>query len=317
MDELIGIDVGGTNIKYGLVDLYGNIKLRRTLLTEATKGNDYVLEKIISSVEELISLKSEIVSVGLCIPGIVNNGIILISPNMPGWENYNLKEHLEKYFGLHFEIENDANAAAIAEMEIGNGSDFNNFIYVTLGTGIGGAIIYNRQIFHGSHGGAGEIGHTALCVFDKSGDLITNYKHGTLEYYAGRKGILKKMNNLLNANKSVNLNFEKDFDVKDISEAANKGDALAKICIEKTGEYIGAGLSSSVNLLNITNIVIGGGISGAGDRLFNSIKNAIEKRVLPPLKEKIEIRKAFFDEDSGLVGAAMMSKKYLRDRNVL
>ena len=234
-----------------------------------------------------------------------------VSPNLPSLSNVNLKKEIEKEVDFPIAIDNDANAAAVAELEIGAGKDIEHFIYVTLGTGVGGTIISNRRIFRGSIGGGGEIGHTIIQSFNQKNSNIPDYRMGTLENLTGRKQILDRMKTMLKQSDSK-LNDIENYDVEDISNLADAGDSAAAKCLCETGEYLGIGLASAMNLLDIPTIITGGGISEASDIMFDSVLKTIRKRALPTISDRAEIKKAFFRKNAGIIGAAMLGLNKLK-----
>ncbi|MFC2130162.1 ROK family protein [Bacteroidota bacterium] len=308
----IGIDIGGTNLKYGIVDSDGNIYHQSSIHTVHGKDPHRIITDIIECIYSLSQYSDEVLTVGIGVPGVVDvDGVIRVSPNLPSLNNVNLKKEIEKQVDFPIAIDNDANAAAVAELEIGAGKDIQHFIYVTLGTGVGGTIISNRQIFRGSIGGAGEIGHTIIQSFNKKINNIPDFRKGTLEELTGRMQILDRMKTILKDSDSK-LNDIENYDVKDISNLADAGDSAAAKCLCETGEYLGIGMASAMNLLDIPTIVIGGGISEASDILFDSILKTILRRALPTISERAEIRKAFFRKDAGIIGAAMLGLNKLK-----
>src|SRR3989339_583806 len=157
----LGIDIGGTNLKSGIVDENGNLIEQLSIPTNAENGPDAVINNIKNIIQEARNNFPDLKSVGIGVPGVVTDeGVVRISPNLPGWVDQPLKKKLTDIISIPIAIDNDANTAAVAELELGAGKGLNNFIYITLGTGVGGAIIINRNIFRGDTGGAGEIGDT-------------------------------------------------------------------------------------------------------------------------------------------------------------
>ncbi|TAL70017.1 MAG: ROK family protein [Bacteroidetes bacterium] len=307
----LGIDLGGTNLKSGVIDDNGNIIENSNCPTNADEGYNSVINKIKEIIGDSES-KFNIKSIGIGVPGIVSDeGLIRISPNLPGWINLPLKKKLTESTTLPLTIDNDANTAAIAELELGAGKELNNFIYITLGTGVGGTIIINRKIFRGDSGGAGEIGHTIIDANDKSNCYNTSFRSGILEEFIGRKQIIELAKRiLLNFPDSI-LNKNDEVDVSSISDAAAMGDTAAIECFNKIGYYLGVGIASAMNLLDISTSIIGGGISLSDNILFDCALKIIKQRALPPIALRAELRKAFFTKHAGIIGAALLGKKLL------
>ena len=219
---------------------------------------------------------------------------------------------MSEYIALPTAVVNDANAAAIAESELGAGADSESFIYVTLGTGIGGSIIVNKEIFAGNNGGAGEIGHLIIDAFDKEESHDFPFRTGILEEKIGRMQILRLADSIIESHPESILKQKTAFDVSDISEAAETGDNAAIICLEKVGYFLGLGIASAMNLLDINIAVIGGGISQAHPALVLSASDTIRRRALPTIAGNAEIRKAKFGNDAGIAGAALVGKRLLQ-----
>jgi len=303
----LGIDIGGTNIKAGVLDSNNRLSDIQSLNTEAEKGYYYVLYKITDLIKTFID-NNNILSIGIGVPGVVtNDGIIKIAPNLPSWNDINLIADIGNYISIPIAIDNDANAAALAEMQLGAGAGFTDFIYITMGTGIGGAIITEHKIFRGTYGSAGEIGHTIIDCANVNSESGT----GTLEGKCGKNAILNYAKQQLMQNPSSLLNQIKDFEVKSISECAEKGDETSLKILQDIGYYLGIGLASAMNLLDMDKVVIGGGISLSHHAMFDSAMSVIRERTLPNISQNAVIRKAHFGNEAGTIGAALLGKRFL------
>ncbi|ROL61126.1 ROK family protein [Bacteroidetes/Chlorobi group bacterium ChocPot_Mid] len=310
----IGIDIGGTNIKYGVVDNSGNILNQNSLENNQNIHPNIIFEKFKSIIPKLIEQFPSVQSMGIGVPGIIDkSGVLDVSPNLPLWKGFNIGNEFKKISHLTIAVDNDANAAAIAELELGNGTDLENFIYVTLGTGIGGAIIINKKIFKGTSGGAGEIGHTIINSEHKDNSLQP-FRLGILEEFAGRNAIIKNYQSQVTLHHS-GIQSENNLDVKDIAELAKYGSKPAIDCLNSIARLIGIGLASAMNLLDIPYVIIGGGISQAGDFFFDTIRTTIKERSLPTISYKFEVREAFFKQNTGIIGAAMLGANKLKAGN--
>lgn len=306
----LGIDIGGTNFKYGIVNDNCEIIYSNSLPTSPEKGRDYLLNGIINICTGELIEKHQVKSIGIGLPGIINkNGIIKILPHLPGWENTDLKSILTQNLKIPFYIDNDARMAAIAELSSGAGRELNDFLYVTLGTGIGSAIIINREIYRGFNNSAGEIGHIIIDCNAQAKDYSDTYRIGILEEFAGRTQIIEMAKNYLAGNPDSILNNIENIDVSDISNFAESGDSTAIEIISKTAEYIGIGLVSVMNFLDLRYIIIGGGISKS-DLLLKKIEETIKFRALPNVSEYFRIVRARFQADTGIIGSAISAKFY-------
>ena len=312
----IGVDIGGTTTKIGAVDTAGNIYFKRSILTQEYSFAENFLEDlcelISSTIEDCNHKNSKVVSIGIGIPGIISkipqNEIILIAPNVSVLCNVEIGCYLRNRFSLPIFIENDANAAAVAELCLGTGINYQNFIYITLGTGVGGSIIINKKIHTGATGAAGEIGH--MLIINNSNYLNNfhdekDYKTGTLEEFIGREKIIAIAKESLINFPNSSLSEIKNFDVKDISIAAEAGDVLSNIVLKKVGTYLGIAVVNISHLLDITNFIIGGGVS-ASKIILDSALSFAQRKAMPTVADKITIENATFLEETGIVGAAFL-----------
>lgn len=300
----LGIDIGGTNLKFAVFNEQFDLLHKKNVETLSKDIN--ILDKLINITKE-IQNEFEISSLGIGVPGYVNNmGTVMVSPNIPEFTNLPLKHKLDQEFDIPIIVENDANAAAFAELIAGSAKDMKNFIYITLGTGIGGSIILNREIYKGNYGGAGEIGFLHIAF-----NNTNNYKDGTLEYFAGRNAIIDTAKKILKEFPESVLNGIEDFDVKDISEAVSNSDQAAIECLNRIGYYIGCGIASTFNLLDINQAIIGGGISNSHPILFETIIETIKQRALPTIAPYAEIFRASFGDESGIYGAGYLARSIL------
>ena len=274
-----------------------------------------VLESVIAQIKYGINVllhknKYKLCGIGIGAPGTVSikKGIVENPPNLPGWGKINLGKIIKKEFNLKVHVDNDANAAAIGEMIFGAGKKIDSFVMITMGTGVGGGIVFNRKIFRGEHGGAGEVGHITI---DYKGDKCNCGSFGCIEAYAGNAYIIRRVNSQLNDHPDsiiwdlINKNLD-NLTPRIINAAAVKGDDFAKSVIHDLGYFLGAALSSVNNLLDISTFIIGGGVAGFGAPLFNSIKEIMSQRVLTPLRPKIKIIPAKLKNDAGIKGASSL-----------
>lgn len=306
----LGVDIGGDTIKTGVFDENFAPVDFASYPTEADSGKERIIVNIENAIVDRIQAGFNIESIGVGAPGVVDgDGVVIVAPNLAGWENVPLLDILKKRFNMPVAIDNDANVAALAEAKLGAGRDLPYFLYATLGTGVGGAIIADGKLFKGAGGGAGEIGHL---IVDKNADVSLferSYRAGTLEEFAGRRQIVDFAKKLLKDYPGSPLSNIKDLSVKDVSDAAYEGDAAALECLRQTGETLGIGFATAMNLLDIRDVVIGGGVSRAHKSLFESILNAIRLRALPSVAKNASIRKARFLNDAGAIGAAVLGAK--------
>ncbi|MDR3609827.1 MAG: ROK family protein [Ignavibacteriaceae bacterium] len=307
----VGVDLGGTNIKLGIVSEKGKIIKKTVVPAKAEDGPDMVIKQIIYGINILFNKnKAELAGIGIGAPGIVSNkkGTVEYPPNLPGWKKINLGSIIKKEFNTKVLVENDANAAAIGEMIFGAGKNIGSFVMITLGTGVGGAIVFNRKLFRGEHGGAGEVGHTTI---NYKGEKCNCGSYGCIETYAGNSYLIRRVKKDLNKFPGsliwdlIDKN-PRNLSPKIIHAAALKGDRLAASVIHNLGFHLGSALSSVSNLLNISTFIIGGGVAGFGSPLFKTIKETMTQRVLTPLRPEIKVIPAKLRNDAGIKGASSL-----------
>jgi glucokinase len=279
--------------------------------TEAVKGPTKVIEKIVQGIYELTEKSKYIIDgIGIGCPGVVTpgKGIVENPPNLPGWNKVNIGKIISKEFKKPVIVDNDANAAAIGELTFGSGKNFNSFIMITLGTGVGGGIVIDKKIYHGDFGAAGEIGHISI---DYNGPKCNCGSYGCIEAYAGNQYLKERVREQLKNRpeskmwKLINNDLSK-VSPRNIQEAAESGDAFAKSVIEELGFQLGSAFTSLCNVLDISVFIIGGGIAGFGKPLFNSIKKTIAKRVMAPIRPRVRVLPAKLKNDAGIKGASAL-----------
>ncbi|MBZ0199019.1 MAG: ROK family protein [Ignavibacteriaceae bacterium] len=306
----IGIDLGGTYIKLGIVTDSGKIVKKVVVDTMAQKGPDVIIAQIKKGIKELLDgNKLKIHAIGVGCPGVISTkrGTVENPPNLPGWDRVNLVKILEKATGKKVYIENDANAAAIGEYMFGAGKKYNSFVMITLGTGVGGGIILKRKIYRGEFGAAGEIGHITI---DYKGPKCNCGSYGCIETYIGNHYLVDRIKKELSGRKSIIKKLVHNdltkLTPKTICEAAKAGDSFAQEVVKEMGVYLGAALASISNVLDIGIFIIGGGVSGFGKPLFDAIEENARARVLTPLRKRIKVIHAKLKNDAGIKGASAL-----------
>lgn len=306
---ILAYDIGGTSIKAGVFDNDVNLikKIKHSYGSDAFKDEfpDILISNLFDIFQKF-STEFKISVIGCGVPGVVDSeGVVEVAPNMKNIRKYPLKKLLSSKVDVDVVLDNDANTAALAELYKGNGRGIRNFVYVTLGTGIGGAIIFNGKLYKGESGGAGEIGHIIIDYNNHSYD-DRNYRYGTIEVLAGRQGILNLTSELLKDYPHSPLN-QIDYDIQNISELSEVYDELSNEVLTITGNRIGTALSSVANILDIPTFIIGGGISKS-KVLINEIKRTLVKRTIPSISKRINVINAHFMDDTGIYGAATLTK---------
>ena len=282
--NILAIDIGGTMVKYGLISSDGEILSTDKIETEAEKG----LENILNKIDNIFKRYKENNPVGIAVSGTGQiNGMIgkVIggNPIIPNWIGTNLVKILEEKYNLPIVLENDVNCVALGEKWIGAGKDLSNFICLTIGTGIGGGIILNNQLFRGENFVAGEFGHILI-------------KKGEFEQFASTTALIRL----------VKERTEKTLNGKEIFDLEKKEIVEYQEVISEWIENLTDGLSSIVYCFNPANIILGGGVIGQGEPLINRIKNSLFKKIGPQFKEKLNIIQAKLGNNAGMIGASYL-----------
>lgn len=303
---LIGIHLSGRKLRGALVDISGQIVERR----EAEVSPENMIGEAARIARDFAKRSEGAVSaVGFAIPGLVNRqtDVVIVSSDLPAQLREGLHSELMEATGLRVEIENDANAAAYGEFKVGAGKGSRDVFYMMIGDGIGGAIILDGKLWTGSSGFAGEVGHITI---DTEGLECVCGNTGCLETVASAPSIVRRARERLNRDSTSSLSrlgLTKDFTADDVAHQANEGDDFAMMMIERTGKYIGTGVASVLNLLNIEKIILGGGVMDAGQLILNPIIQEAKRRAFQPCFEATEIVAAKLGRDAITIGAAMLA----------
>jgi len=308
---IIGLDIGGTNIRAGLVHNGKIVKCVR-LPTCANIGPDKSLEQIKRTVQSLLKKASATASaIGIGVAGIIDSdqGIVRYSPNFKGWCNIGLARILAKEFKKPVKVINDVNAILLGEWKYGAAKGYRNVFLFTLGTGVGGAAVCEGNLVFGSCGFAGEFGHMTIKY---NGAKCVCGNKGCLERYVGARYIVAKAKALARKTRSVLWKYNK-LTPKIIAREARNGDETARQILTKIGYLIGVGVSNIINLLDPQIVVISGGIARAGGILFRPIRKAAHQRVVGSEYRRYEIVPGKLSDNAGILGAAYFaSQKSLR-----
>jgi glucokinase len=304
--NFIGVDVSGVTLRGAAVSSDGEILERR----ESPLERDAVAAQIARTVTELRDAAPNVTALGVGIPGLVNRQTdrVLVSTDLPAIVRGNLHAELIEATGLRVELENDANAGAYGEYKVGAGRGSGDMFYVTIGMGIGGAIILDGKPWLGASGFAGEFGHITI---DTEGIECVCGNTGCLETVASAPNIVRRTHERLYRDSTSSLSklaINKDFTAADIAREARAGDDFALMMIERTGKYIGAAVASVINLLNLERIVLGGGVMEAGDLILNPIIREAGRRAFQPCFEATQIVAAALGTDAVSIGAALLAR---------
>ena len=303
----IGIELSGSKLSGATVDSNGQIKKRAT---EASLNRNDVVAQIAAMVADLRAGDENVGGVGIAVPGLVNrqSDRVIASSFLPAAVSNNLHAELTKALGLRVELENDANAAAYGEYMVGAGRGSRDMFYRTIGQGIGGAIILDGKLWTGSSGFAGEVGHITI---DTEGAECLCGNRGCLETVASAPNIVRRANERLNRDSTSSLSrlaLNKDFTADDMAREATEGDDFALMMLERTGKYIGTGVASVINLLNIERIVLGGGVMQAREIILNPVIQEAKRRAFQPCFEATKILAASLGPDAATIGAALLAR---------
>lgn len=315
-DKLIGIDLGGTSTKFAIIKKSGDIIDKWSIKTDTSDDGSHVVPNIIESIltkmDELAMSTDEFIGIGMGSPGSVNRaeGTVVGAYNL-NWRTVQpVKKTIENTLDIPFYLDNDANVAALGEQWKGAGANEPNVVFITLGTGVGGGIIVNNQLVQGSSDTAGEIGH--MTVGDNRFEYqCTCGKTGCLETLASATGIARIATEMLKKSKvqsSLEAIFKenKKLEAVDVFNEAKNGDELALEVVNIICDYLAFAIGNISNLLNPSTIVIGGGVSKAGDILKQTVESHLNDYLFPPLRNKTTVRIAQLENDAGVIGASSL-----------
>ncbi len=309
----IGVDVGGTNIKFGVVDPNGKILFKKSIDTKSFMESAAMLNAIIEEINQLTTDAgiewSDINSIGIGFPGTVEQetGIVVYAPNIQ-WRNVAAVDFLKNHFDKGISIIQDSRASAWGEFQVGSGVGYSDMVSITLGTGIGCGMIIGGSIYHGGLNTAGEFGHHRI---RKSTRQCTCGRMGCLETYIGGPAIIK----LAIKEKVFSgglKGMDKAFSVSDVYEQAAEGNERAILVANKVVEYLGTGLLNLINIMSPQLICLSGGISNAPDHLLlNPLMDLLEKEVYEPISKEVRLVKSLLGSDAPLIGAALLYRNKL------
>jgi glucokinase len=314
-DLFLGIDLGGTKIIAGLVERSGRILAREYCETQAAAGPAQVIDRLIEATTTVLASQSielsEVNAIGVAAPGPIDaaSGTVTAPPNLPGWHDVPLARLIQSRISLPTYLENDAAAAALAEFTFGAGRGCQHMIYVTASTGIGGGYVLNGRLYQGAVGAAGEIGHMTLLP---NGPLCGCGNRGCLEALASGTAIARDARERVSRGvptliaELVNGDLTK-ISAKVVAQAADDGDIEAQEILQEALGYLGVGVANLVNLFNPEIIVIGGGLTNMGERLFETVRRVIDRRAFPISAHTVRVRPAQLGSDVGLLGAAAVA----------
>jgi glucokinase len=307
----IGVDLGGTNTRAGLVSGTGNVLGRGRRPTPLPEGADAVVKGIAQCVRDAAEdggvALSDVVGVGVGAPGPLDpyEGVIISPENLQCMHGVRLKDDLEAELGVSVLVDNDANMAAYGEQWLGAGQGVDHFLCVTLGTGVGGGWVSEGRLMRGFNGNAAEVGHITV---DHNGPHCPCGNYGCLEKYASATAMVTWTKQRLEDEKPETRLTTEALTTRTIFDAAQDGDAFAREMFESTGTYLGIGLVSLVNVTNVEMIALAGGLAAAGDLIFDPAIRVFMERGTVGVKEHVRIVAASLGDDAGIYGAARLAQ---------
>ena len=319
---IVGVDLGGTNIVAGAMTADGSRHLAmRSVPTNAFVGDEGIAERIGALVESVIldamaqtdCARRDFIGIGVGAPGPLDRerGIVLVAPNL-GWKDFPLAPRIQGRLGLPTTLDNDANCATFGEWWQGAARGGTNVVGLTIGTGIGGGLILDGALYHGSSDMAGEIGHTTI---DLNGRHCKCGNYGCLEAYASAPAIATRAREVLVREEGesaipamVNGNFE-EITAQIVYDAAAAGDPIANEIVRDTARYLGAGVANLLNIFNPDIVVIAGGVTAAGDALFVPLRAEVRRRAFSPAVQAVRIVPGELPGTAGVVGAVASFKQ--------
>ncbi|MTV81051.1 ROK family glucokinase [Secundilactobacillus folii] len=316
--SLIGIDLGGTTTKIAFVSRDGDIMQKWSIPTDKSENGKHIVPNIITSLKKTMTdsgyTKDQFMGIGMGTPGAVNieEGTVIGAFNLNWKTTQHIRDQIQAGVGLQLVLENDANVAALGEFWKGAGEKDQDVIFVTLGTGVGGGVIAGGQLLHGINGGAGELGHITV---QPNGYLCTCGKRGCLEQYSSATGIVhvaKDMAAEFTGKSRLKELFDNNEEVtsKMVVYLADNGDILANRIVDRVSFYLGLALANSANILNPANIIIGGGVSAAGNTLLQPTTRYFQENTFPAVRDSTRLKLAQLGNDAGAIGAASLALRF-------
>lgn len=323
--KLIGIDLGGTTVKLAILTESGEIQKKWSILTDISEEGSKIIPSIINSINEHIDRynmsKDDFIGIGMGSPGTVDRekGTVIGAYNLNWKSSQSVKSQIESETGIAFAIDNDANVAALGERWKGAGENEDDMVFLTLGTGVGGGIVAEGKLLHGTVGAAGEVGHITV---EPDGYLCTCGKKGCLETVASATGVVRLARDYADkfaGDSKLKLVIDDGqlVTAKDVFDYAKKNDDLAVIVIDKVAFYLGLACGNIANILNPSTIVIGGGVSNAGQFLIDKIQDYFDTFTFPSVRDSCKIRLALLGNDAGVIGASSLIKEIVVKDNEL
>src|SRR5262245_46565615 len=322
----VGLDVGGTTMKAGVVDDAGQPLSAVSLPTEAHRGQEFGLERMCETIRQAVAAADkamkDVAAIGVATPGLMDipAGMILDPPNLRPWHNVPVRDHVHTTFGLPTAFQNDANAAALGEHWVGAGQGVRSLVFFTLGTGVGGGIILEGTagggwVLEGEHSHGAELGHMKIEMTRPR--TCGCGRHGCLEAYASAIAVVKRAHEALNEDGGKSalhgvLRARGELTARDVFDAAAGGDELAGRLVEETAFYLAVGAMNVMHTIDPDMVVFGGGMTAAGEGFLERIRHHVKELAFPVPAAKTLIRYAQLGTDAGFIGAAACGRQLVR-----
>lgn len=313
---VVGVDLGGTKISTALSDLEGKIINQTTIPTDAHEGEVPVLNRIINSIEKVVNDSAvsyeDIKGIGIGSPGPLDakQGIIITTPNLP-FKNFNLVKPISEKFGVPVFLDNDANVAAIGEFMFGAGKGAENIVFFTVSTGVGGGAILNGKVYRGHTSNALEIGHMTVAPH---GPRCNCGNVGCVEATSSGTAIAKRAHEALSTKVETSLRKYENVTSYEVFVEAAAGDPVAKDIIDDAMNYLGIAVANAVSIFDPEYVIIGGGVSKAGDVVFDTVRKVVNKRCFKSMAESVKIVPAGLGTDAGLIGSVALALLETQDK---
>ena len=313
---VVGVDLEGTKISTALSDLEGKIINQTTIPTDAHEGEVPVLNRIINSIEKVVNDSAvsyeDIKGIGIGSPGPLDakQGIIITTPNLP-FKNFNLVKPISEKFGVPVFLDNDANVAAIGEFMFGAGKGAENIVFFTVSTGVGGGAILNGKVYRGHTSNALEIGHMTVAPH---GSRCNCGNVGCVEATSSGTAIAKRAHEALSTKVETSLRKYENVTSYEVFVEAAAGDPVAKDIIDDAMNYLGIAVANAVSIFDPEYVIIGGGVSKAGDVVFDTVRKVVNKRCFKSMAESVKIVPAGLGTDAGLIGAVALALLETQDK---
>lgn len=309
-----GIDIGGTKIAVALQNFDKKIVASGSFPTRVEIGPHRILANIVCNIEKMLAeTETTLSAIGIGCPGPldIENGLVLSPTNLPDWTDFPIVEIIKKKFDVPVAFDNDANAAALGEFFSGAGKGFSDILYVTISTGIGGAIICGGQIHHGLGASAGEIGHA---IVQPDGELCRCGTKGCLETLASGVNIARRTKERLAQNdKSFEGVNSEEITARTVIEAVKNGDETALEIWDETMRFLAIGIGNAITTIAPQAVIIGGGVSMAGELLLEPLRSFIKQNVKMLPIEKVKILQASLGSESGIYGALILAQQAINN----